>query len=208
MDGEWYLYNEDYLEYISDSISEINVLFQPEYNYSTEAHDDFLDIKYEELKLANEYHDLSEIEIRKKIKQKFYKENYYNINLETQHHFTNFDRTLISIDKHKFEVMDLYKDNTMYTVKFGNASGKLCYAVDQSLEAIKAYKKGLINLPGVTIKEVCLWLVLEREELPLLNGTPNINAMNMLILKNKIDLWKKEVRMMGFIPSIRINYYS
>ena len=102
--------------------------------------------------------------------------------------------------------MDLHKDNTIFTVKFGNSSGKLCYAVDQSLEAIKAYKKRLIDLPGITVREVCIWMVLEREELPLIDGTPNLNALDMLILKNKLDLWKKEVRLLGFIPTIRINY--
>ena len=43
------------------------------------------------------------------------------------------------------EIMDLYKDGMMCAVKIGSASSKLCYAVDQSLTALKLYKKG--NLP-------------------------------------------------------------
>ena len=208
MDGEWYLYNEDFLEYLSDSINEIAVLFEPIYNYSAQAHNQYIERKYEELKEKEEYQGLSMEAVKRKIKQKYYKENYFNTNLEVQSGFINFDRKLEQIDKHKFEVMDLYKDDIMYTVKFGNSSGKLCYAVDQSLEAIKAYKKRLIDFADINIKEVCIWLVLEREELPLVGGIPDVNALDMLILKNKLDLWKKEVRLLGFTPTIRINYVT
>ena len=206
MDGEWYLYNEDFLDYLSDSISEIPVSFDAQLDYSKNAHDVFIDQKHEELKNTDEYGDLTEQAAKNKIKKKYYKENYYNTMLADRNGYTNFDRELERINKHKFEVMDLYKDNTMYTVKFGESSGKLCYAVDQSLEAIKAYKKQLITLEDVVIRDVCIWLVLERGELPFIDGRPNINALDMLILKSKLDVWKKEVRLLGFTPTIRINY--
>lgn len=120
--------------------------------------------------------------------------------------FTNFDRELEAIGKHKLEAMDLFKDNSMYAVKFGKSSGKLCYAVDQSLEAIKAFHRGDIKI-DVKIENVYLWLVLERKsELPLINGNPDITELNMLILKNKLDQWKKEVRLLGYRPKIKINY--
>lgn len=207
MEGEWYLYNDDFLEYLADSIKEIPVVFDAQYNYSKQAHDNFINSKYNEAKETPDYSTLSEQEGKSKLKKKYYKENYFNINLSEQFGFVNFDRELERIGKHKLEVMDLYKDNAMYTVKFGNTSGKLCYAVDQSLEAIKAYKKGLISLgDDINIKEVCIWIVLERNELPLMNGQPDINDLELLILKNKLDLWKKEVRLLGKTPIIRVNY--
>ena len=43
------------------------------------------------------------------------------------------------------EEMDLYKDGMMCAVKIGNTSSKLCYAVDQSLTALKLYKKNIWN---------------------------------------------------------------
>ena len=206
MDGDWYLYNGDFLEYLFDSISEIPVLYEPIYDYSKQAHNRFIDEQYDILKATEEYQGLSAQKAKEKIKYKYYKENYFNISLEEHYGFTNFDRNLEQIGGHKLEVMDLYKNSTMFTVKFGNSSGKLCYAVDQSIEAIKAYKKRLINLPDIVIKEVCIWLVLERDELPLIEGVPNINSLDMLILKNKLDLWKKEARLLGFFPIIRVNY--
>jgi len=60
----------------------------------------------------------------------------------------------------------------MYTVKFGNSSGKLCYAVDQSLEAIKAYHRGDVRIDA-KIENVYLWFILERGDLPLMNGVPD-----------------------------------
>ena len=41
----------------------------------------------------------------------------------------------------------------------------------------------------------------------IVDGKPNISELNMLMLKNKIDAWKKEVRLLGYAPIIRINYY-
>ena len=38
------------------------------------------------------------------------------------------------------------------------------------------------------------------------NGVPNINALEMLMLKNRLDQWKKEVRLQGYTPLIRVNY--
>ena len=49
----------------------------------------------------------------------------------------------------------------MFAVKIGSTSGKLCYAVDQSLEALKLYKHNqLDNMP--VIKSVAIWFVLDR----------------------------------------------
>ena len=104
------------------------------------------------------------------------------------------------------EVMDLYKDGMMCAVKIGSASSKLCYAVDQSLTALKLYKKG--NLPNVPkINTVVLWFVLETQtHIEDVDGRPQLNQLDMLMLKNRLDQWKKEVRLQGFTPMIYINY--
>ena len=110
------------------------------------------------------------------------------------------------IGKSKIEAMDLYKENCMYSVKIGNASSKLCYAVDQSLTSLKMYKAG--KLPGIpTIKTVAVWIILERKtHIENSEGKPDINKLDMLMLKNRLDQWKKEVRLQGFKPLIFINY--
>ena len=103
--------------------------------------------------------------------------------------------------------MDLYKDETMYVVKIGNTSGKLCYAVDQSLTSLKLYKSG--NLHGMPeIRRAVLWLVLDRGHIEDANGKPDLSRLKMLMLKNRLDQWKKEVRLMAIRPLIYINYRS
>ena len=172
-DGAWYVYNEDYLQYLYDSIYEIPVEYEADYNYSRALHDEYLEHVFLTERNLVEYRDIDEGEVRKRISQKYYKERYYNnwiVSIGAG--FANFDRDLDTIKRHKIEVMDLYKDNSMYTVKFGNSSGKLCYAVDQSLEAIKAYHRGDVRIDA-KIENVYLWFILERGDLPLMNGVPD-----------------------------------
>ena len=103
--------------------------------------------------------------------------------------------------------MDLYKEGGyVYAVKIGKSSGKLCYAVDQSLAFLKTYKHNeFSDLPEVTT--IVLWFILERRKhIENADGKPDINELDMFMLKNKLDQWKKEVRLLGFKPLIYINY--
>lgn len=203
--GLWYVYNEDYVQYLTDSNAEISVEYDPNLNFSSASHQQYLDDIFQRDQTDEQYRGWTEAQIRKKIKDTNYKERFYNESLITQG-YANFDRDLIRIGKHKLEVADLYKDNSIYAVKFGNSSGKLCYAVDQSLEAIKACHRKEIALEH-PIENVYLWLVLERANaLPLANGQPDLNTLEMIIFKNKLDQWKKEIRLLGYQPKIRINY--
>ena len=104
--------------------------------------------------------------------------------------------------------MDLFEKetNTMFAVKFGKSSSDLCYAIDQSLTSLKKYKHGEIpDMPSIS--RVGLWFVLEKKEhLAEVNNKVDLTDLNMLMLKNRIDQWKKEVRLAGYIPIIYINY--
>ena len=122
--------------------------------------------------------------------------------------FSNHDRVGTSDG---FEKMDLYEkaSATMFAVKKGKASSDLCYAIDQSLTALKKYKHGeIVDMP--LISRVGLWFILERtEHLPTTqNNEVDLCSLDMLMLKNRIDQWKKEVRLSGYTPIIYINYRS
>lgn len=204
--GQWYQYNDDYLSYLSDSLSEIEVIYEPNYNFSRSNRQLFLENKFNEERQREEYVGKSETEIRKNVDNKYYAERYYNIMMEVNHGFRNFDRVERRIGSADIELMDLYKDNTMYAVKKGRSSEKLCYVVDQSLQALKAYKHNLTENKPI-INNVAILLILERvNQLPTVHGKPNINVLDMLMLKNKFDFWKKEVRVLGYKPIIYINY--
>lgn len=202
--GQWYYFNDDYLSYLADSIKEIDAIYNPEYDFYEYKYNEFLDRKYNEEK--HKYDGKDEKYIRYKIEKIYYKEKYYNIMLSESYGFKNYDRKLSKIDNANVELMDLYKDKTIFAVKMGSSSAKLCYTVDQLLQTIKIYKHNL-DKNKLPVKDVALLFVLERSrKLNLIDNKPDINELNMLVLKNKLDYWKKEVRVLGYNPVIYINY--
>lgn len=204
--GIWYKYNKDYLACLKDSIAQIHVEYHPEYDFDNNIYDNFIEGKYLLEKNELEYVKCSETEIKKSLRKKYYAERAFNLIREEQDGFSNFDRNPQDIEGHLIESMDLYRDGMMCSVKIGNSSGKLCYAIDQSLTALSLYKKGLLtDCPPVS--KVVLWFVLERAtHVEDENGRPDINKLGMLMLKNRLDQWKKEVRLAGYQPLIYINY--
>lgn len=203
--GIWHQYNDDYLNYLRDSINEIKAEYHPEYDFNDTIHNNFVATYLDEARNDPDNAGKSDTEIIKVLKKKYYAERAFNMIMERDHSFENFDREENSVCGAKIEIMDLYKDRTMYAVKIGNSSAKLCYAVDQSISSLKLYKHRLLEkMPE--IDTVAIWLVLEHRNHIEDNGVPDINALDMLMLKNRLDHWKKEVRLQGFKPLIYINY--
>jgi|GEM_PF-290105 len=204
--GNWYMFNRDYLTYLNDSVNEIKTMYQVEYDFNDTIHSRFIDLKYEFEKNEEKYVGKAEEEIKKSLKKKYYAERCFNLIREQEGTFSNYDRVGTTAG---FEKMDLYENDTktMFAVKIGKASSGLCYAVDQSLTSLKKYKHGEIpNMPQIS--NVGLWFILERAE-HLLTDAQNqveLSSLDMLMLKNRIDQWKKEVRLAGYKPIIYINY--
>jgi len=206
--GEWYQFNDDYIQYLQDSISEIEVVYDEKYDFSDKKLVEYVELKYQKEKDRIEYVGKSEDEIRKKIEDKYYAERVYNNILSEQHGFENHDRKNDATSAGKLELMDLYKENTMYAVKIGNSSAKLSYAVEQSSSSLKMYKHHL--LPDIPqIDSVAVWIVLKHhKKLPIIGDRPDISKLGMIMLKNRLDSWKKEVRLLGYKPIIYINYWG
>lgn len=204
--GSWYQFNDDYVNYLSDSIAEIETLYDANFDFRKSQHEAFIERKYQEEKDNPVFLGMAEKQVRNKITNKYYAERAFNTIMQEQFGFSNFDRVDSRIGTADIELMDLYKDATMYAVKIGKTSSKLCYAVDQSLSSLNAYKHHLLEgMPE--IQNVAVWLILEREQhLTVIDGKPNLNELNMIMLKNKLDDWKKEVRLCGYKPIIYINY--
>lgn len=204
--GIWYKYNDDYLEYLRDSLAEIETVYDRQFDFSESIHDRYVEDLFNTEKHDPQYAGLNDEQIKKIIKNKHYAERAFNELRSRDDGFICYDRALKEAGKERIEVMDLYKDGFMYAVKIGNSSSKLCYVVDQSLTALKLYKKGL--LPGTpSITTAVIWLVLETNtHIEDDNGTPVLDNLKMLMLKNRLDQWKKAVRLMGLKPIIQINY--
>lgn len=204
--GVWYRHNDDYLAYLRDSIAEIDVEYDPKYDFTTAIHNAFVEARYREEKDDRKYAGKSESAVKDALKRKYYAERAFNLLREAEDGFENFDRESSGVGGAKVEEMDLYKDGKMLAVKIGNTSGKLCYAVDQSLTSLKLYKKGVLT-DMKKVDTAVLWLVLERgTHIEDADGKPDLNQLNMLMLKNRLDQWKKEVRLMGIRPLVYVNY--
>lgn len=203
--GNWFYYNNDYLEYLDSSLKEIECRYFSEYDFTDDIYNEYIENLYQNRK--EEYESLSKEQAIKKLKKEFYRERVFNNLRASNDNFINYDRQISAIGPSKVEFMDLFKDETMYAVKIGNTSSKLCYAVDQSIESAKLYKQGYFeNAP--LIKRVAIWIVLDkREKLPLNDsGEPDLTQLNLLLLKTKIASWKSEIRLLGYTPIIYINY--
>lgn len=148
------------------------------------------------------------------MKRKYYRENYYNGNIsEKDNRYKNHDRDIDDTGIGKIEIADLYfddKDNeTIYAVKMGSGSSDLSYVVSQSEAALEIYKSDILQekTQSLPIKNVGIWIVLKRtKKLSTSNGKINLNDLDMFILKNRLDEWKKKVRLLGLNPIVRLNY--
>lgn len=204
--GKWYMFNRDYLSYLNASIDEINVLYKEEYDFNEQIHNQFIEEKYHLEKDDRKYSGKTKEQIINALKRKYYAERCFNLLREQEGTFSNHDRVGTS---EGYEKMDLYEKATatMFAVKKGKSSSDLCYAIDQSLTALKKHKHGeIIDMPPIS--NVGLWFILERtEHLPTTEDNKvDLSSLDMLMLKNHIDQWKKEVRLAGYKPIIYINY--
>lgn len=206
--GEWYSFNDDYVRYLQDSIAELDVVYDSRFDFSNVKLSEYVERKYQEEKDCAEYSGLTIPEIKKKIKDKYYAERVFNNVLSEQFDFENHDRDSDETGAGKIELMDLYKDGTMYAVKIGNSSAKLSYVVEQSISSTRMYKHHLLpDMPQVD--KVAVWIVLKRRtHLPEINGKPDISSLKMMMLKNRLDTWKKEVRILGYTPVVYLNYWE
>lgn len=211
--GVWYQYNQDYLTYLRDSINEIEVRYDPKFDFSEQIYNEFINQQYI-LEYTNNNIDCkiaNKESIIKSLKHKYYTERAFNIICSKSGDFINFDRNTNTIGTAKVEPMDLYqkKEHTICAVKFGNVSSKLCYAIDQSLAALKLCKQNQIHVndTSLTVTSVALWFILERQtHIEDEKGRPQLDELDMLMLKNRLDQWKKEVRLRGYKPLVYINY--
>ena len=214
VDGKWYEYNEDFMEYLEESITEIPVEYNSDMDYSKEKHEKYIDHQVSIQIQLDEYKNMPYNELKNMLSNKYYKERYFNELMVRDYGYTLKDRQCETVGSSRntmarIEPMDLYNDETetMYTVKFGDNSSKLCYAVDQSLGAAKLIHTKKI-FQDKTVKNVCIWIILTRyDKLPNAeDGKPDLNSLHMFLFKSRLDNWKKEIRQMGFIPLVRINY--
>ncbi len=139
-----------------------------------------------------------------KVKELVYdiNEDVFNKRQSEENGYINRDKVLEIVgNKYKFEQMDLYKDETLYFVKFGIPQ-KLNYVIDQAVNTIKLLQNNqtLIRIADQekAIKSICLWLVLDRKKIN------KVSEINSLIFHMKLLEWKRLTSSAGFLPFIKI----
>lgn len=203
--GEWHHYNDDYVAYLNDSMKDLEVKYISDYDYSSSQFNTYRNKKKKEERNDEKYVKLTDEEFNEKIEKKYYKERVFNNIMEEEYGFKNYDRTnTVLVGGEKLEAMDLYKDKTMFAVKLGHASSKLNYVVNQSLDSFRLYRTGeLKTMPE--INTIAVWLIFDNNSLSrLLCENTDLSQMKLLGLKNRLDEWKKEVRVHGYKPVISL----
>lgn len=76
--GEWYRYNDNYVEYLNDSVRDLEVVYDEKYNFHKHQFEDYRKQKMVEERDLEEYKDLTDEKFKKKIENKYYKERVFN----------------------------------------------------------------------------------------------------------------------------------
>lgn len=66
--GEWYSFNDDYVQYLQDSIAELDVVYDSRFDFSNIKLSEYVERKYQEEKDCAEYSGLTIQEVKKKLK--------------------------------------------------------------------------------------------------------------------------------------------
>lgn len=194
IDGIWYEYNQDYLEYLKESMDEIKIDIDDLYPFKNIEY-------YKYLKEKGKNLNCNEEEFLRGEYKNHITEGDFNNYLSERQNFTYLDKDMENFEGHRVEIGDLYKDDTLYAVKIGKIN-KMVYVIDQSITGLKIiHDNNTEKIDKTNLQYVCIWLILDRKR--KLNS---LNDIKSIIFKNKLDNWKKEVRLMGYTPVVKISY--
>lgn len=203
--GKWYRFNEDFCQCLKESLDDIRVIYDSQFDLSKAKIEQFWRAKLLGHKNDEEYLGMSDDMQRTAIRKRYYKEYAFNL-MREEDGYEICDRKIVEIQGERIEICDLRKEDTIYSVKRGNSSADLSYVVTQSETAIDAYINHMLSKSDKP-NTVALWLILPRKEhLPIKNERLDWNMLGMLLLKIRIDSWQKKARLAGMTPIIRINY--
>lgn len=202
--GDWYLFNNDYIMYLERSLDDIPVVYDRQYDITENTFEEFVSQKIDTERNLPEYAGMSEIDIRSKIGKKYYPERAFNL-MRAAEGFEIIDRGIKVINGMPYELSDLRKGDEIVSVKRGVGSSDLCYVVTQSEGAVDIFSNRLTS-EGKP-RKVVLWLIFKRKNIFSYSDHKLAwSEVGMLLLKMRIDAWKKKVWNANMDPEIWINY--
>jgi len=206
--GEWYKYNDDYLNALEKSLNDLDCVHDKRFDWYKLDYDNYINDKLQEFKNQKEYIDLDSDEKRiEKLKKVFYNERVYN---EIKHKELGLElgdrKNLILHDNSKIEIDDMHSNDSLYAVKIGNSSSKLSYVVNQMSIAMKAIRDQKIAYDK-SKKNLFIVLVINyQKDFPKEDCNFDFNTIKLLALKQAVDEWQKNAKKQNFNPKVIIGY--
>ncbi len=129
-------------------------------------------------------------------------EDDFNKNLE-KYGYENADKDFSKIKVSSgvlVEAWDSKKEDTVYAIKFGSTQ-KLGYVCDQANSTLELItKKANIKKLDENFKSYCLWIGVERKDMP-----EKLSVIKSIIFKQKIEAWARKCYEFGITPKVKIS---
>ncbi|HDX8340142.1 TPA: TIGR04141 family sporadically distributed protein [Aeromonas dhakensis] len=189
--GEWYKFNQTFMDYLKKSLESISItqmipLDESEYIA-------WRDEKEQRIGQGELVDD--------KIT---YREYFFNKKLSQEHGYELMDRQLTEIErindkkkKYKLEIADLYKDNEIISVKISKDSHELIYNIEQSKDSIELIMQRAIPFDN-ELKYAALWFVFEND----VEKITDIHSIQFLLA---IEAWQQRIKYHKLLPRIYIS---
>ncbi|MCB1156793.1 MAG: TIGR04141 family sporadically distributed protein [Leptospiraceae bacterium] len=193
-EGEWLKFNNTFMEYLKRSIN--NITLEREQN-------DFNEQNYLQWKQEKERQINAPGYIGDRIT---YREYYFN-GSQVRNGYILMDRELTQIESllqvrrnYRLEVADLYKDNTIWSVKFfkRDEKEKIIYNIEQSKIALEFIVQDNILDNSYDVKNIGLWFIVDEGH--EFNEILEINSIQILLA---LEFWNQKVIEYGFNPIIK-----
>jgi uncharacterized protein (TIGR04141 family) len=192
--GEWYRFNQTFIEYLKRSLKNIEICFGPELN----------EAEFKKWKAAKERAIAADEAVDDKLT---YRESYFNKKLCADLGYRLLDRQLALIrsmqknkKNYKVEIADLYKDGELISVKISEASHELIYNIEQSKDAVELLARKELEFKD-ELKSAALWFVFEDD----VKEIADVNSIQFLLA---IESWRKLVASFNLIPRIYISRHK
>ncbi len=194
-EGEWFHYNDDFIELIEDKLEKIEFIYNPDY-----------DGLFAKTKSANIEGPYLEDRINK------YLDKYHRmIDVDRNMYIVDYENLLNKKEKNKYqiELADLIIDGKEFCALKRGDYKAFSYCLDQSALAAEAISKKpelLKEKYGISrIEKMSCWFLLKSDISLDESGKVNIHSINSIMLKRNIVQWHESIMSRGFNPRIRIN---
>ncbi|MGZ5198286.1 MAG: DUF6119 family protein [Telluria sp.] len=192
--GDWYRFNDTFLDYLRRSLESIEIIERPELDEA-----DYLSWKAVKEKAIAAGADVDD--------KLLYRESYFNKKQCTDYGYLLLDRQLEQIKSmqtgkkdYRVEVADLYKDGEIVSVKISEANHELIYNIEQSKDAIELIKRHEIDFEH-ELRGAALWFVFENK----IDKITDVNSIQFLLA---VESWRKLAVNFNLMPRIYISRHK